>query len=85
MFFRYTSLMASFDETLTRTSKDESDGTPCDRCGRLCEPLEVDVCPICKKNFCIYCVYRVGSRNYCSRSCGDAFFFGTDDDEPAEE
>lgn len=77
--------MASFDETRTRTSKEENDGTPCDRCGRLCEPLEVDICPICKKNFCIYCVYRVGSRNYCSRACGDAFFFGTDDDEPIED
>ena len=52
----------------------------CEPCGCYCEPLEIEVCPICKKNFCMYCVYRVGSRNYCSRPCGDSYFLGGDDD-----
>ncbi len=56
------------------------EGPVCDRCGRSCEPLELDVCPICQKNFCVYCAYRAGSRNYCGRPCGDAFFFGGEAD-----
>ena len=68
--------------------EENQEGPVCDRCGRLCEPLELDVCPICKKSFCIYCIYRVGARHYCSRPCGDAFFFGSDsdmEDLPEEE
>ncbi len=70
----------SFLDDTTRKMDSKSDGVLCDRCGRYCEPLEIEVCPICKKNFCMYCVYRVGSRNYCSRPCGDSYFFGGDDD-----
>ena len=64
-----------------------SKGDVCGRCGRICEPAEIEVCPVCRKPFCLYCVYRVGSRNYCSRPCGDSFFFGdaVDDDEVPEE
>ena len=63
-----------------------SKGEVCGRCGRLCEPAELDVCPVCKSTFCLYCLYRVGSRNYCSRPCGDSFFFGdADDDEELPE
>ena len=62
-------------------------GGVCGRCERICEPAEIEICPVCKKPFCLYCVYRVGSRNYCSRPCGDSFFFGdaVDDDEVPEE
>lgn len=56
-------------------------GDACGRCGRLCEPGEIETCPVCRKTFCLYCVYRVGSRNYCSRPCGDSFFFGDADDD----
>ena len=58
----------------------------CGRCGRMCEPAELQLCPVCGKPYCPYCVYRVGSRNYCSRPCGDSFFFGSDvDDEELPE
>ena len=58
----------------------------CGRCGRICEPAELDRCPVCGRQFCLYCVYRVGSRSYCSRPCGDSFFFGdADDDEDLPE
>jgi hypothetical protein len=63
-------------------------GPACERCGQLCEPLELSACPVCKKTFCTYCAHRVASRNYCSRACGDIFFFGGDeepDDNPVEE
>ena len=67
--------------------EEASKGDVCERCGRICEPAEIEICPVCKKPFCLYCVYRVGSRNYCSRPCGDSFFFGdaVDDDEVPEE
>jgi len=59
----------------------------CGRCGRLCEPAELQKCPVCGRRYCAWCVYRVGSRSYCSRPCGDSFFFGgdTDDGELPEE
>ena len=54
---------------------------------RLCEPAELQKCPVCGRRYCAWCVYRVGSRSYCSRPCGDSFFFGgeVDDEEIPEE
>ncbi len=59
----------------------------CERCGRMCDAQEVQTCPSCKKKFCSFCTYRIGSRDYCSRGCGDVFFFGgeiADEDEEEE-
>lgn len=74
---------------MAETSEEESQQGPvCGKCERVCEPLELEACPICKVTFCSYCAYRVGSRNYCSRPCGDSFFFGSDadaDDDLPEE
>lgn len=65
---------------------DRSRDDLCLRCGRICEPGELERCPVCGKAFCQYCVYRIGSRSYCSRPCGDSFFFGGDvDDEDLPE
>ncbi|HYN41216.1 MAG TPA: hypothetical protein VE129_05535 [Thermoanaerobaculia bacterium] len=61
-------------------------GEVCGHCERICEPGELERCPVCRHIFCLYCTYRVGSRNYCSRPCGDSFFFGdADDDEDLPE
>ena len=58
----------------------------CSRCGRMVEPAELGRCPVCGRTYCPYCVYKVGSRAYCSRPCGDSFFFGSDvDDEDLPE
>ncbi len=60
----------------------EGAGEPlCSRCGRLCERFELEECPICKRLYCTYCAYKIGSRSYCGRPCGDSFFFGGDVDE----
>ena len=71
------------------TLKEDGEGARgdlCSRCGRICEPAELQKCPTCNKAFCLYCVYRIGSRSYCSRPCGDSFFFGGDvDDEDLPE
>jgi len=67
-----------------RDDEEGPEGLVCEKCGRLCEPAELDTCTVCRKRFCLYCVYRAGSRTYCSRSCGDAFFFGDEDDVEGE-
>ena len=58
-------------------------GKLCEKCGRLCEALEMENCAVCKRGFCLYCAYRFASRNFCSRACGELYFFGGDD-EPGE-
>ena len=58
-------------------------GQLCEKCGRLCEPLEMERCPVCQRGFCLYCAHRFASRNFCSRPCGELYFFGTEDE--AEE
>lgn len=72
----------------TQESLDEpKEELVCSRCERLCDPIEVQRCPTCNHLFCIYCNYRIGGREYCSRGCGDVFFFGgdfADDDVPEE-
>lgn len=46
----------------------------------------METCPVCGRRYCSYCRYRIGSRSYCSRPCGDSFFFGGDvDDEGLSE
>lgn len=70
--------------TLFEDEQEVVDGLLCDRCGRMCERIEIQNCPVCKANFCTVCTYRIGSRNYCGRACGDSFFFGdAEDDENA--
>jgi hypothetical protein len=70
------------------TSDDElpdiDESHTCHRCGRVCEPLEIQKCPSCLKPFCTYCIYRIGGREYCGRLCGDSTFFGEGDDGEAE-
>ena len=61
------------------TPIEESDApldSVCQRCERMVEAHELEECPVCKRKYCTFCVYRVGSRNYCSRPCGDSYFFG---------
>jgi hypothetical protein len=57
----------------------------CQKCGRLGEIHEMNLCPICEKRFCPYCKTRIAGRDYCSRACGDHFFFGGIDEEEMEK
>jgi hypothetical protein len=37
-------------------------------------------CPICHKHFCEQHVHRMNGVAFCSRGCGEYFFFGDPDD-----
>ena len=68
--------------------KTDDDGTEqviCGNCERLCEPNELRECPICRRPFCWSCFFRIGSRDYCGRACGEAYFFGPDDESEPED
>lgn len=67
--------------------RDAPDALICSKCERLCDPPEIQKCVNCNKKFCNFCTYRLGGKDYCSRSCGEVFFFGgdfADDDVPEE-
>jgi hypothetical protein len=62
----------------------------CDMCGRVCEPeenawgeirVELQICSQCNRKFCGFCTYRIGGKEYCSRTCGARYFFGGDSDD----
>ncbi len=53
----------------------------CCRCGRDCDPIELQICPSCHKKYCVFCVFRMGGAEYCSRPCGERLFFGEMDEE----
>ena len=60
-------------------------GTLCGTCGRDCDTLEIENCPVCRKIFCNQCVYRLGSHRYCGRTCAQAYYYLSDEEEEPEE
>ncbi|MEE9218855.1 MAG: hypothetical protein V3U98_07275 [Acidobacteriota bacterium] len=38
-------------------------------------------CPLCHQNACEDCSYRRQGRYFCSRFCGESFFFSDEDEE----
>ncbi len=78
---RYDCYVASSDEIRA------DNALICAICERMCDPPEIQTCVNCHKRFCNYCNYRLGGKDYCSRMCGEIFFFGgdfADDDVPEE-
>jgi hypothetical protein len=37
-------------------------------------------CVMCQRAFCSSCAIRVGTTNFCSRLCGQSFFYGGESD-----
>jgi hypothetical protein len=52
----------------------------CDMCGTSEEERRTHKCPICFKKFCEDCGVAMSGRTFCSRFCGEYFFFGGEDD-----
>ncbi len=47
----------------------------CKICGADEEETTLKRCIMCHKYFCEKCKYVKSGRNFCSRECGDYFFF----------
>ena len=56
------------------------DSPRCDLCGTSDEERRTWKCPICFKRFCRECGVLVSGREFCSRYCGEYFFFGGDEE-----
>lgn len=44
-------------------------------------PYGLSRCSLCRKSVCGSCMVRVGGSVFCSRQCGHAFFYGSEEDE----
>ena len=53
----------------------------CSRCQVGEEERRLQICPTCKKPFCHDCTFIVGGKGFCTKGCGDYFFFGDGDDD----
>ena len=52
----------------------------CEACGTSEEDRRTQKCPICFKRYCEDCSIHLSGRSFCSKSCGEYFFFGGDED-----
>jgi hypothetical protein len=52
----------------------------CELCGTSEGELRPQKCPICYKRYCEECGVNLSGRRFCSRFCGEYFFFGGEDD-----
>jgi hypothetical protein len=54
----------------------------CVICGDGEDVARLELCVICRRDFCTDCSYRSVGRRFCSANCARTFFYGeTDDDE----
>jgi len=53
-----------------------------DRCGVCAREFQFSLsrCAFCHKAFCSDCSFRVGGSAFCSKQCGHAFFYGSDEE-----
>lgn len=52
----------------------------CELCGISETERHTQKCPICYKRYCEECAVILSGRPFCSRFCGEYFFFGGEDD-----
>jgi hypothetical protein len=57
----------------------------CDVCGLAKYAFSLKTCPMCKKRFCESCEIRMGGNTFCSKNCGQMFFFSGEDGETDDE
>jgi hydrogenase maturation factor HypF (carbamoyltransferase family) len=51
----------------------------CAICGIANFSFAMKTCPMCKKRYCDHCEYRMGGNTFCSKACGQMFFFSGED------
>ena len=58
-----------------------SDDRKCALCKMSEDEETLFKCPMCHKMFCEDCAFLTGGRSFCSRTCSNYFFFGSEDDQ----
>jgi len=55
----------------------------CVGCRDTEEQTRLEVCGVCRRNFCADCAHRAFGRRFCSHECSRAYYFAgeSDDDE----
>ncbi len=53
----------------------------CNICRQDKDERDMIRCPLCHQNACEDCSYRRQGRYFCSRFCGESFFFSDEDEE----
>jgi hypothetical protein len=56
----------------------------CEVCGLGKYSFSMKTCPMCKKRYCEGCEVRMGGNVFCSKNCGQMFFFSGEDGEVDE-
>jgi hypothetical protein len=59
-------------------------GTYCEMCGATSHWMHLGKCPMCHKYFCDSCRHTFGGKDFCSRHCGNEFFWGGEDGDVEE-
>jgi hypothetical protein len=52
----------------------------CRTCEKSEDQTRLSKCPVCHKGFCDEHAFTVSGRQFCSRGCGEYFFFANEDD-----
>lgn len=53
----------------------------CSICHQEKDDLVMTKCPLCHQYACEECKYTRGGRSFCSRYCGESFFFDEEEGE----
>jgi hypothetical protein len=61
-----------------------TEGTTCVVCEIQRDATQLHRCRCCRRMFCSDCSHVTKMGRFCSRECGDIFFYGDDEDEPSE-
>ena len=52
----------------------------CRTCDRKEDEVRLQKCPVCHERFCDEHAWAVSGRHFCSRGCGEYFFFSDPED-----
>jgi hypothetical protein len=58
--------------------------TTCVVCGIERGVTQLHRCRSCRRAYCAGCAFKSRVGHFCSKECGDIFFYGEQEDEPSE-
>lgn len=75
--------MAAWDEDEAPPPPGEK-GEYCEMCGATGRWLQLYKCPMCHRFFCESCRVSFGGKEFCTSTCGNEFFWGSEEGEDEE-